>query len=173
MTAAPSSQDADVDVLLMCLPWQSVSRGSLGLALISALAREVASVRTLFVNLRFARQIGQDMYERLQATRFTAEALFTPVAFGLEGQRLEAWLRQAVPVMRDEAGLTAPQVERLVTASVPALVAGVSDEVARLRPAVVGTSLLVSQVVPSVAAARAIKRIAPATRILAGGSGSF
>jgi ribosomal peptide maturation radical SAM protein 1 len=173
MTEVSSRRDADVDLLLVCLPWQSVSRGNLGLALISALAREVASVRTLFMNLRFARQIGQDVYERLQTTRFTAEALFTPAAFGLEGQRLEAWLRRAMPVIRDEAGLTVPQVERLVIAEVPALVASVRAEVAQRRPAVVGTSLLVSQVVPSVAIARAIKSTAPATRILVGGSGSF
>jgi ribosomal peptide maturation radical SAM protein 1 len=173
MIPTPSKRDGDADVLLMCLPWQAVSRGNLGLALISALVGEVAAVRSLFVNLRFARQIGQDMYERVQATRFTAEALFTPAAFKLEGERFEAWLRRAAPVMQEEAGLTASQVEKLAAEEVPALVAAVADEVAQLRPAVVGTSLLVSQVVPSVAVASAIKAIAPGIPILAGGSGSF
>jgi ribosomal peptide maturation radical SAM protein 1 len=161
------------DVVWLCPPWQAPNRGNLGLALISATVRDVVRSRSLFANLRFARQIGEDLYGRLQATRFTGEALFTPAAFGLEGPRLDAWLERAVPVMREETGLDDRQIERLVGAEVPAWVGEITADVAKRRPATVGISLLVSQVVASLAIARALKSAAVDTTVVVGGSAAF
>ncbi|GAA1649588.1 RiPP maturation radical SAM C-methyltransferase [Actinoplanes couchii] len=171
--SAPWERPGDeppLDVLWLCLPWQAVSRANLGLALISALTRDSARVGTRYSNIDFARRIGPGLYQRLQASRLTAEGLFVPAAFDLRDSVREDWASRAFPLMQQETGLEAEQAEHVIGVEVPRFLDAMVDEIVRRRPAIVGFSLLVSQTVPALAVARRLRAVLPEVRVLVGGS---
>ncbi len=167
MTIAPS-------VTWICMPWQSVNCGSLGLSLLKSILEEAAcKVEIRYLNLSFADQIGQDLYQKFQYSSHAGELVFTPAAFYLEGDTLESWLAASTRVVKQETGVDEETFRHLVLYHVPKYLERCLATISWSQNQVIGFCLVYDQNLPSIALANRVKHLYPDLPILIGGASAF
>ena len=187
-SAAPAGQSharaASAPVALVCMPFANFRQPSLALGLLAAAVQPVAPVRTLHASLRFAEQIGAETYDLIATWR--AEDLLGDWLFAHlladGGDRAESATGYFEEVLAGGAPehrvpyfgkppLTPALRDALleVRRRAAEFVAGIAAEVADAGPLVVGLTSMVHQQTASLALARRLRELLPATRILLGG----
>lgn len=172
-------------VVLVAMPWAKRDRPSAALAALSAwLKRERPEVtvtsRSEFV--RVSTRIGEDLYDDLAASRYLGELIYMPLVYPEKTASVRAQVcrwntrwretyfgarrQDPTPVLPDDPFGPAFDV---ALAALARHVESVADELAG-RADLIGLSTCTNQVFANVALARAIKRRAPKTSIVLGGS---
>jgi len=177
-----------VDVLLVSMPMAPVVQPSLGLALLKG-TLPPGTAKAVYFGLTFARRIGRPLYHWISdhlpfATTLAGEWMFRPALYPGLPEDPRRYLDEVL--LRNTAGWLADRgEERANFALVPGalvddmleareLADGFVDwcaaEVLAHRPKVVGLTSVFQQQAASLALARRLKALSPATRIVLGGA---
>lgn len=161
-------------VTWICMPWQSVNCGSLGLSLLKSILEEASyKVDVCYLNLLFAEQIGQDLYQKFQYSSHAGELIFTPITFGLEGEALEKWFAASACVVEQETGVDEKTFRHLVVHHVPEYLECCFKAISWSQKQVIGFCLVYNQNISSIALAKRVKEHHPDLPILIGGASAF
>jgi ribosomal peptide maturation radical SAM protein 1 len=173
------------DVLLVSMPFGPLFSPSLALSLLKgALASHGISARVRYFSLEFAELIGQDFYGQvgtegrpplvmLAGEWIFSGAVFPPNAGAAEAYVAEVLQRPSPPTARGSAArVTDAQVRRILRARslVDAFLQECLDEIAAIRPRIVGFTSIFQQHLASLALAKRIKAELPDTTIVMGGA---
>jgi len=174
------------DAVIIVPPFGELHYPSLGVHVLQAcVAARGRRVGVLYANLLFAAAFGGRQYRIVASAfrgSFLGERLFARAAYGVAalGENAEAMFdherlfgtRAAEAVYRDADQDVSGLIEdaRHVEAHVPAWVETLAAHVAGLGAPVVGATTTFEQTGPAVALLAAIKRRAPATRVILGGA---
>ncbi|HET9790248.1 MAG TPA: RiPP maturation radical SAM C-methyltransferase [Candidatus Angelobacter sp.] len=168
-------------VALVCMPWGSVAKPSLALAILKQCAQRAGYIPHLhFFNIRFAAQIGLQLYERISDLSFVhAEWFFAQLLFGKSGL---AELRnnwddlKASPaaidladVLREITGSEA-LCARIAEEHAPSFIEECATSVDWSSYTAVGFTTTFAQSLSSVLLAKRIKEKSPETKIILGGA---
>jgi len=167
------------DVLLVCMPWASPTRPSLGIGLLVAAARRSGfRCRAVYPNVEFSSLFGPEAYEEVCSKRdllALGEHLFAVDVFGRKALRSSAFLERFLRLQSEDGADRSPQFDPttlydLRDVVVPDALDRCAERILRTPPDVVGFSCVFSQVMPSLALARRLKAARPGMRILLGGA---
>lgn len=167
---------ADERVAIVCMPFASSDRPSIQLGLVGAITRRAGyETDLLHFNLNLASRLGAPLYERLCQSRqhMTGEWLFSIAAFGADAPSTPDDYFAAFPGEADwaaEIGSSTAGLAELRETVLPQFVDDCAAAVDWTRYRVVGFSSLFQQNVASLALARRIKALSPATAIVFGGA---
>jgi len=170
---------AKPDVMLVCMPWASATRPSLGVGLLVAAARERGfTCRAEYANLDFAAVYGPDAYELVASHDVLfalGEHLFAVDLFGKRALRSDAFLEHFLALhARGEAAqgvrLDGEAVLAVRDIIVPDALDRYAEQILAESPDIVGFSCVFNQVLPSLALARRLKAARPGIRVLLGGA---
>jgi ribosomal peptide maturation radical SAM protein 1 len=181
----PLLEGRDVaDVLLVCMPFGSVFRPSIGLSLLKAgLARSGLTARVRYFSIDFAVRVGQGFYygisddDRPPTEDLAGEWIFASGLFRPTRRSVAAYVKQVLrklgdPDKADEAGASDALIARILDArrQVAPFLDDCAEEVLRERPRVVGFTSAFQQHTASLALARRIKQQRPAIAVVFGGA---
>jgi len=177
-----------VDVLLVSMPMAPVVQPSLGLALLKG-TLPPGTAKAVYFGLTFARRIGRPLYHWISdhlpfATTLAGEWMFRPALYPGRPEDPRRYLDEVL--LRNTAGWLADRgderanfallpdglVEDMLAARELAdgFVDWCAGEVLAHRPKVVGLTSVFQQQAASLALARRLKALSPATRIVLGGA---
>jgi ribosomal peptide maturation radical SAM protein 1 len=173
-------QNQSVDVSLVCMPWGETHRPNLALSLIKpTLGRAGITARVVYANVQLSEWIGYTNFGHVASGmfgEFLGEWLFSRAAFpddfvaaGLDA--VSEWLPTAKesPMSPSTFGEDWQEVlSDMRDAKAFDLCRWVAEETAGSR--VVGLTCNVNQLVPAIAAARAVKEARPDTVVILGGA---
>lgn len=172
------SSPSPTKVTLVDMPWGLSSRPNAALGLLKPILESAgSSVRVLHANLMFADFLGFSRYDTIAqgvGWQFLGEWLFSKEAFpeAFPGDSIEEIAKSGrnfhdvVQLFADEGG--AAFVAELRDERAASYCRAVAE---RALPAdVVGFTCSISQLLPALAAARALRRLSPDVKILLGGS---
>lgn len=172
----PRVQFRRLRVGLVSLPFASVARPSLGLALLRAVARDLGhACEVTYGTARFAASIGPDLYttisERLPTASLVGEWVFREAAFGphdeLDLGYHENVLRGEFAHSFDESTIVRLQGVRAASG---AFVEQTAVELVQANYDVLGFTTTFHQTTASLAVARRVKSMAPDTAVVFGGA---
>jgi ribosomal peptide maturation radical SAM protein 1 len=163
-------------VILVVPPFGGLDRPALGLHLLQAVARNAGfRVTVFYANVRFARALGESLYDRIcygPTTELAGERIFAHLAYGVPrlGNRLPSDEVNSNPTAAE--GQSTVSLEELRTASAIATVwlPDVVAELLALGPEIVGCSTTFEQTAASVAHLRRLKQARPEIVTLLGGA---
>jgi ribosomal peptide maturation radical SAM protein 1 len=171
---------AGTEVLLLCMPWNSVLYPSLGLSLLSGRLESLGVPTKLrYLNIRFAEMIGTETYLGIAhqtSYELMADWVFSQALFGIEAGETEEYIEcvlRSPPT--DQRTFLAPKDEATIRAVRTAREAaeGFLDiclsEIVDHRPRMIGFSCLHHQLVASLALATRIKDLLPKAFVVFGG----
>ena len=174
-------------VLFLSMPWSGVRGGALGISTLKAiLARDGIHADARYFNVKFARQIGLDLYTFISERgggQYRGEILFTPHCFAVPMDEFVATslpsyydgvfhtLGNTLGVAADGGGIDEflRICEDICRRQAPSFLDECMSEIDWDRYDIVGFSLMFDQTLASVALARRIKQRFPEKHILFGG----
>lgn len=169
-------------VLLVVPPFAAIDYPMLGPSLLATACRERnIDAIVFYANLNFAAQIGDDLYNRTSLSSLNlmaGEVLFKDLAFKKlpPAQRSEQILTRYFAA-HNSLGVSNPDLSPLTLAELLEVlnktrpfVNEIAQKLAAEEPSIIGFSSVFQQNLASIALARAVKRLAPASLILLGGA---
>lgn len=179
--AADSSMGSEANpevaerVTLVCMPWASTVRPSLGVGTLVALARAHGfSCDALDPHLMLSSMVGVDAYEGFAETRSLfglAEHLFAVDIFGREALDSDAYLDSMLGAAQGESQASGRNaLLQLRDQVVPEFLDRCLLEIESRGAGIVGFTCTFNQVLASIAMARRLKQRRPSLRILLGGA---
>ncbi len=175
------STSAKPRVALVYMPWGTISRGAIAVALLKqVLKRHGYPCDVHHLNIRFAQEIGVDLYSRIsEASALFPEWFFSTALFGAKdlGVLDNGWKSLSGPLgtrLKSElAGLAAgPEglCEQIAEVAVPRFLSSCFDGIDWSQYAAVGFSVTFAQTTASLLLARKIREKHPGIRIVFGGA---
>ncbi|MEA2899611.1 MAG: hypothetical protein QOJ84_5226 [Bradyrhizobium sp.] len=160
-------------VVLVSMPWESVSRPSLAVGTLVAIARRAGFHCTAqHLNLDLAARMGAAAYDAFAenvALFPLGEHFFAIDLFGTKALDSERYLSRFGGTDPIESDSPDP-LHILRDRTVPGFLSDATERLAALRPDVVGFSCTFNQVLPSLALARRLKAALPGLTVLLGGA---
>lgn len=168
-------------VALIYMPWGAVARGAIAVALLKqVLKRQGYPCDVHHLNIRFAQEIGVDLYTRIsEASAFFPEWFFSTALFGEKGLGLldNKWDSLAGSVgtlFKSELAGIAPSADgicqKIAEESVPRFVNTCLEEIDWSQYTAVGFSVTFAQTTASLLLARRIREKHPSIKIIFGGA---
>jgi len=168
-------------VALVYMPWGAVSRGAIAVSLLKqVLKRHEYPCDVLYLNIRFAKEIGIDLYTRIsEASAFFPEWFFATMLFGRDGLGLleNSWDSLSGPLgtrFKSElisiAGGMESVCKRIAEEAVPRFINGCLAAFDWSKYAVVGFSVTFAQTAAALLLARQIRQSHPGVKIIFGGA---
>ena len=168
------------EVLLVSMPWTTLTEPSLGLALLKAvLAREGIDARVMHLNLFLLEHLKASTYEALSVVYVLNDFLFTHPLEPEPSARQLRWLRRKVEDVLADGILDARAFDgadglvgtllRLRNDIIPAWLARWADEIAASAASMVGFTCMFDQTIASLALARLVRARAPDKLLVLGG----
>lgn len=186
-----TSTSVSKSVSIVSMPWADPTQTSIQLGILKSVLTELnLPCRSLHFYLDFAGVLGHDLYTRLiakPALNFFCEWLFSKEAFGVDNSReyinyLTERMTSVYSRLYDGTGTedvltyafgadNASQIERIQNQLVPGyLQKCMSVILGNCATDIVGFSCVFSQMVPSLALAKLLKRASPSMKIVLGGN---
>jgi ribosomal peptide maturation radical SAM protein 1 len=176
----PQPKKSVPSVLLMSLPWTTLTEPSLGLATLHAvLDKKGIPCRVWHLNLFMLTFLRADTYNAISNVFSLNDFLFSGVIDPDLSHRQERWLRQKVKQLLGSKLIDAQlyggqegvvtQLLRLRQEVIPDWLSSVAEEVANSEETLIGFTCMFDQTIPSLALAKLIKRQAPEKFIALGG----
>jgi ribosomal peptide maturation radical SAM protein 1 len=176
-----SPQKEKCPVALVYMPWGAVSRGAIGVGILKpCLEQHGYPVDVHYFNVRFAKQIGAELYARISASSaFYPEWFFSAPLFGKNGMGLisNSWddlsgttgelIRQQI---LDMGGGAEALIRSIAEEEVPRFIENCLRSVDWSRYGTVGFSTSFAQTTASLFLAKRIKEICPQVKIVFGGA---
>lgn len=160
-------------IVLVSMPWESVSRPSLAIGTLVAIARRAGFDCTAqHLNLDLAARMGAAAYDAFAenvALFPLGEHFFANDLFGSEALDSDRYLARFGGTDPIEGDSPDP-LHILRDRTVPGFLSDATTRFATLRPDVVGFSCTFNQVLPSLALARRLKAALPGLTVLLGGA---
>lgn len=168
-------------IALVYMPWGAVSRGAIAVSLLKQLLKSHDySCDIHYLNIRFATEIGVDLYSRIAETSaLLPEWFFATALFGQNGLGLleNSWDSLSGPLgarfkseLSSIAGGTEDLCKRIAEGAVPQFIDGCLSSVDWGKYAVVGFSVTFAQTTAALLLARRIRQSYPAVKIIFGGA---
>lgn len=169
-------------VALVCMPWGSVAKPPLALAILKQCAKRAGFEPDVhYLQVRFAAAVGWERYTRVsdmpgvRAEWFFSQSLFGPVGMGLLANSLADMRCTArgtafLDSVDRQFGVAGPELERIAEQLVPAFMADCLSSVDWGQYLAVGFTTTFAQSLASLALAREIKACHPAVRVVFGGA---
>jgi ribosomal peptide maturation radical SAM protein 1 len=169
-------------VALVCMPWGSVLKPPVGLAILKRSAEMAGFIPQVhFLNMKFAERLGLETYERISEEGFLwAEWFFSQAVFGpngsgqlkndwssIEGDPDASDLVQALGKVTDDPGGLS---SRIASEYIPAFLDECLKEIAWSVYSVVGFTTTFAQSLSSLLLARLIKERWPELKVIFGGA---
>lgn len=166
---------------LVYMPWGAVSRGAIAVSLLKqVLKRHEYSSDVHYLNIRFAREIGIDLYTKIsEASAFFPEWFFSNALFGPGGLGLleNSWDSLSGPLgtrfkseLASIAGGTEDLCKRIAEEAVPRFINGCLGAFDWSKYAAVGFSVTFAQTTAALLLARQIRQSHPGVKIIFGGA---
>ncbi|MDH5298481.1 MAG: RiPP maturation radical SAM C-methyltransferase [Desulfobulbaceae bacterium] len=153
---------------LISMPWALFNRPSIQLGSLKGfLSRQPwLTVETFHPYLAVAKRLTPPVYQWISRQVWVSEALYASILFPRQGEPARRLIQRALKSAPKEARFQVDGVVALLTEELDRWL----SEVAWQRFDLVGFSVCFNQLLPSLTAAHAIKRLSPATPIVFGGS---
>jgi ribosomal peptide maturation radical SAM protein 1 len=179
-TAAAGRPDTPHQILLVSMPWTTLTEPSLGLALLKAvLAREGMSARVMHLNLFLLEHLQAKTYEALSVVYVLNDFLFGHALDPVVTPKQRRWLGRKVEELLQDRILDARRfggpegvidtLMRLRERIIPAWLARWADEIAAHPARLVGFTCMFDQTIASLALARLVRGRAPGKLLALGG----
>jgi ribosomal peptide maturation radical SAM protein 1 len=177
-----ASHAGGVSVALVCMPWGSILKPSLGVALLKSCLRSAGFHADVhFLNMRFAEQLGLSTYELIaDRGHLYGEWFFSQVLFGTGGldEIHNSWCDiKSDPGVLELVNLLELKMEdsdefsrKIVEEQIPRFLDDCLSQIEWSEYDLVGFSTTFSQSLSSLLLARQIKERCPRTRIILGGA---
>lgn len=161
--------------LLVSLPWASLRHPSIGLGILTAIARqEHWECKATYPAFSFAQMIGVARYEgivELAALIGLSEHLFAVECFGSDAlnsdEYIEDFLRR---LPNSERARTVDSLLAIRDDAIPSFVRNCATRLAESAVDVIGFTATVNQLFPSLAVAKRLRELAPSLTIIMGGA---
>lgn len=164
-------------IVLVSMPWNLLETPSLPLGILGAVVKECANeheVHEVYGNLAWADYLVEatgnavttgdyDYVANIGAWHGMGDWIFTPALYDSPG-----WRREEYTAYLDQRGIDAGKSFEMAGHSA-AFVSRLAARIAALEPDLIGFSSTFQQNIPSLATARELKRLLPATPIVFGG----
>jgi ribosomal peptide maturation radical SAM protein 1 len=165
---------SDKSVLLLIMPFLTLRRPHLGVALLKAgLQKAGAACEVRYFNLRLADIIGAELYDRIAdhspSHHLAGEFIFTPALYGEEARPFEDFKASVADYIRPYPEDFLRQLERCRNLS-PAFIQECASQIDLNRYDIIGFTSTFQQNIASLALAQELKRRSPAITIVFGGS---
>ena len=175
---APHPAERDPSVILVSLPWTTLTEPSLGLGLLKAiLSREDIPCRVMHLNLFLLRHLHASTYFALSNVYALNDFLFSHILAPEVTHKQHQLLRHKVRELLDRGRVVrfggedafVEKLLRLRSETIPAFLQGVAEEIAGSKATLVGFTCMFDQTVASLALAKLIRDRAPEKMLALGG----
>jgi ribosomal peptide maturation radical SAM protein 1 len=176
-----NAADRELPVALVCMPWGSIQRPSLAMAILKQCVRSAGFCPDLhFLNIQFAEMLGLQLYEGFSDLPFHSEWLFSPALFGPQGlgQVQNNWddlkadpsARQLVEQLYKHSRNSEELCQQIANSYVPKFIDESMSRIDWGRYMAVGFTTTFAQSLSSLLLARKIKEKYPTVKIILGGA---
>ncbi len=154
-------------VALISMPWSIFNRPSIQLGVLKSFLEKDETIRvdTFHPYLTVAKTIGIDAYKHISLNSWAGEALYSPLLFPEHSEQAEQLFKKSCPDTKDLT-FNFQEVSHTLGHSLTTWLTSLDLE----KYDLIGFSICFSQLLSSLAAAAAIKRITQNTPIVFGGS---
>jgi ribosomal peptide maturation radical SAM protein 1 len=163
------------------MPWASVRRASVALAIIKQLVRAAGFVPEVqLLNIQFAEQLGLHLYESISQSSYHVEWYFAQYLFGAKGLkeiqndwsdiRANPAAKHLIKLLEDGGGGSEALCSRIANIEVPKFIENCMEKVDWSKYVAIGFTTTFAQSLATLTLAKRIKENFPKVKIILGGA---